>query len=533
MRKDGHVDTLTELITTSAQRFGGQLALTYAHEKSSELWTYADVYQYTRRVALRLRDSGIEPGDRVLLCAPNGPHWVCAFFGCMLAGAIVVPLDTKSPAEFVRKIAAESESRRAVVTRAMAPMLQGTETACLTVEGLDDELPPDDPAWQPFAACRDDVAELVYTSGTTGAPKGVILSHGNILSDLEAAGAMLGDLEAVYIKPHPDKTFRMLSLLPLSHMFEQICELFYVISLGAAITYVDSLQPATIFRAMREGPVTGIPVVPQVLDLFMSGLEREVRKQGKWARWQRAHRLAPLLPMPLRRRLFRTVHARLGGELDFFLCGGARLDPKLAQRWENLGIKVVIGYGVTEASPVVAVNALAHRNLCSVGRPLACNALRLAPDGEVLLRGANLTRGYWHDEAATAAAFDQDGWYHTGDLGTLDRGGHLYLRGRKKNMIVLANGLNVYPEDVEAVLLEQAGVRDAVVLGRERGAEVELHAVLLLEGGVEGAAVVKRANGRLAPHQRLKGQVEWGEGDFPRTPTLKPKRDEIARRAWG
>jgi long-chain acyl-CoA synthetase len=232
--------------------------------------------------------------------------------------------------------------------------------------------------------------------------------------------------------------------------------------------------------------------------------------------------------MKLRRLLFRDVHARLGGKLDFFVCGGAHLDPRLAQRWENLGIKVVIGYGMTEASPIVTVNSLLRRNLRSVGRVIPCNEVRIAPDGEILVRGDNITRGYWRNEQATREAFE-GGWYRTGDLGFLDAQGYLYLKGRKKNMIVLANGMNVYPEDIENALLEETEVTDAVVVGREQAGEVELHAILLLERGADPEAIVKRVNKRLAAHQRLKGHIVWPEKDFPRTHTLKPKRDEMLR----
>lgn len=520
--------TLAEMIMQSGTRYGPRLALTYARESSSETWSYADLYRYARRVGRTLQQRGLAPGDRVVIWAPNGPRWVGAFFGCMLVGAAVVPLDVKSTDDFVAKIAAQTEPHLIIAARATVAGLAALGLPSLAVEELDDVLLDDDPSWQPPTVSPDDMAELVFTSGTTGVPKGVILSHQNILSDLEAAKQTIGDLVKLYRVDQPGVVVRMLSLLPLSHMFEQIAELFYVLSQGAAITYVDSLAPSTIFRAMREGPVIAIPVVPQVLGLFMNGLEREVKKQGKWTSWQRANRLAPYLPMALRRRLFKDVHARLGGRLDFFVCGGAHLDARLAQRWENLGIKVVQGYGMTEASPIVAANSLAHRNLRSVGRPIPCNEVRIAADGEILVRGSNITRGYWRNDEATHAAFE-DGWYKTGDLGSLDAAGYLYLKGRKKNIIVLSNGMNVYPEDIENTLLEEAGLTDAVVIGREAGGDVDLYAILLLQHGADPEAIVKNANKRLAAHQRLKGHIVWPEKDFPRTHTLKPKRDEMVK----
>jgi long-chain acyl-CoA synthetase len=425
------MDTLTDLITTAAERHGPRVALTLVRERSSECWTYADLYRYARRVAQMVQARGIAPGERVVIWAPNGPRWVGAFFGCVLAGVVVVPLDVKSTAAFVGKIAMQAEPRLAVATRATAAGLAALGLPCVAVEDLDAVLPEDDTSWCAVQVRPDDLAELIYTSGTTGAPKGVMLSHKNILSDLKA----------VYTFVPPSNTHRMLSLLPLSHMFEQIAELFYVLSVGASIIYVDSLQPATIFRAMREQGVTGIPVVPQILALFMSGLEREVKKAGQWRSWERAHRLAPLLPLRARRLLFRAVHKRLGGRLDFVFCGGAYLDPKLAQRWENLGVKVVIGYGTTEASPVITANSLARRNLHSVGRPIPCNEVRLAADGEILVRGSNITRGYWRNEEATRAAF-ADGWYRTGDLGHFDAAGDLYLKGqRAHNSLTMRSAL--------------------------------------------------------------------------------------------
>ncbi len=511
--------TLAGMIAASARRHGPRAALTLAHESSSESWSYADLYRYARRVAQMLQARGIAKGDRVIIWAPNGPQWVGSFFGAVLAGVIVVPIDLKSTPAFVGKIADQTEPGLIVASRETAPALDALRLPCLALEDLDAVLPDDDPAWTPVAVEPDDVVEIVFTSGTTGAPKGVMLSHWNILSDLHAVDSFLP----------PKSSYRMLSLLPLSHMFEQIAELFYALSVGAGVTYVDSLQPSTIFRAMREQGITTIAVVPQVLGLFMSGMEREAKKAGKWESWQRAQRIAPYLPLPLRRLLFRSLHQRLGGKLDFVVSGGAYLDPKLAQRWENLGIKVATGYGMTEASPIVAANSLYKRNLRSVGKPIPCNEVRIAEDGEILVRGSNITRGYWRNEEATKAAFDAEGWYHTGDLGYLDAEGYLYLKGRKKNMIVLPNGMNVYPEDIENALLEEAGVTDVVVIGRERDADVELHAILLLQEGAEPGAIVKSVNKRLNAHQRLKGHIVWPEKDFPRTNSLKPKRDEMLR----
>jgi len=235
--------------------------------------------------------------------------------------------------------------------------------------------------------------------------------------------------------------------------------------------------------------------------------------------------------MAVRRLLFRSLHARLGGAFEFFSSGGAYLDPDLALWWEALGVKVVQGYGMTEAAPIVACHWVNKRNPRSVGKPTPGVDMRIAEDGEVLVRGANLSPGYWQNPAATAEAFI-DGWYHTGDLGTLDASNWLYLRGRKKNIIVLANGMNVYPEDVEHALLADMRVRDAIVLGLERDNDIEVHAVLLLHKGeaASGAEIVRAANQRLASHQQIRRHTLWPDDSFPLTPTLKVKRGDVAAR---
>jgi long-chain acyl-CoA synthetase len=234
--------------------------------------------------------------------------------------------------------------------------------------------------------------------------------------------------------------------------------------------------------------------------------------------------------MRLRRLVFRQVHARMGGAFEFFVSGGAYLDSELALWWERLGIKVVQGYGMTEASPVVAAHTLADRDAGSVGRPLPGIEIKVAEDGEILVRGDNITPGYWQNAEATAAAF-QDGWYLTGDLGYFDAAGRLHLHGRKKNMIVLANGLNVYPEDIEHVLATDPGVKDAVVLGLSRGQDVDVHAVLVLaDESADPATIVRGTNSRLAPHQAIRGFSIWPDESFPMTSTLKAKRGEIEAR---
>jgi long-chain acyl-CoA synthetase len=331
---------------------------------------------------------------------------------------------------------------------------------------------------------------------------------------------------------------------------EQAIALFYALTVGADILYVRSRNPRVIFEAIRDHRVTTMLVVPQILDLFWGAMEREVEKSGRAAAFARLRGIARHLPYGARRLLFRRVHAQLGGGLNLFVCAAAFLPPALQQAWEDVGVVVMQGYGATECGPASATSKTDH-GLGTVGRTIPPVEVKLADDGEILVKGPTVFAGYWRDAEATAAAFTADGWYRTGDIGRHDDAGHLILMGRIKDIIVLPNGLNVYPEDIENAL-RTAGIRDSVVVETKPG---RIEAVVLAPGaavlprggdmpgqGVEGLhrdpdelraeidAAVKRANATLAANQRVVAWRLWPDADFPRTHTLKVKRERI--RAW-
>ena len=515
--------TLVELLSRSAERWGNLPAL-LMHGNNPWSWSYAELWDAAQRTAAYLRDRGVARGDRIILWAGSRPEWVAAFFGIQVAGAIAVPLDVRSSEDLFIRIEQQTQPKHIFFGAEQAKSIRGSQVPSTPLEELRERLRGVAPLTVGAGQIApDDIAELVFTSGTTGNPKGVILTHRNIVSNVEMAATVI----------QPTTGHRVLSILPLSHMLEQTAGLFVPLLGGASVTYISSLRPDVIFGAMAANHITNMGCVPQVLQLFRDGIEREVRKQGKLKQFEQLHAVARRLPMAVRSLLFRRVHQRMGGAFGFFVVGGAFLDPALARWWEGLGIKVVQGYGMTEASPVVAMHSLSKRDHTSVGYVLPGCEVKIAEDGEILVRGPHVTRGYWQNPAATAQAFS-DGWYHTGDLGFFDAAGGLHLHGRKKNMIALANGMKVYPEDVERALVLDPEVKDVVVLGLARGQDVEVHAVLLLEKDAGDApAIVKRANTRLAPHQQIRGHTIWPDETFPLTPTLKVKRGEVARRlAW-
>ncbi len=543
------MQTLLDILDDASARFGDRPALGLRRDDgSAERWSFTELNRRSRLVAWRLHALGLQRGDRLLTWSPSTPELPAVYFGAMRAGVIVVPLDLRMAPDAIERIAAKVEATRlAIGTGRDAPdpreaRLERFPTS--TLEELAAEPDASMPAdWQAQVDAfprpqPSDLFEVIFTSGTTGMPKGVMLSHANIVASVEAAQRA--------IKP---QDHRVVSLLPLSHLMEQVTALFYALTVGADILYVRSRNPRVIFEAIRDHRVTTMVVVPQVLDLFWSSIERQVDASGRRRAFDRLLRIAPHLPYVARRFLFRRVHRELGGSLNLFVSAAAFLPPALQQSWEDLGVVVMQGYGATECGPASATSREDH-GLGTVGRTIPPVEVRLADDGEILVKGPTLFQGYWRDPEATAAALTPDGWYRTGDIGRHDASGHLILMGRTKDIIVLPNGLNVYPEDIENAL-RVAGIRDSVVLETEPG---RIEAVVLAPGthGLPQAgdgtastppmladpaavratinAAVKAANATLATHQRIAAWRLWPDADFPRTHTLKVKRDQV--RDW-
>ena len=514
--------TLIDLLIDSATRYGNQTALSTRRGLREEIWSYRRLWQCAEAISDHLvNNEGLKPGDRVLVSAPNSPELVATYFATMLARLILVPLDPSSTSEFVRRVADKTEAS-AILTGGQMSETLNIRSICLTSLPLGGETTiqiADEPA-------PHDIVEIVFTSGTTGNPKGVVLTHQNIVANLRSAAALMPKKDA----------YRFLSLLPLSHMLEQTVGLYLPLYYGATVYYPASRQSSVIFKAIQKQRITTMVAVPQVLQVMSETIDRKARGSGKGTWWQRAHRLADRLPMAMRRRLFARVHHRLGDKLDFFICGGAPLPLEVAQGWERLGVKIVEGYGATECAPIVAGNSLRDRVHGSVGRPVSGVRVRLSGEDEILVKGQNVTQGYWQDPAATDAAFTADGWYRTGDLAEVDEAGRLHLRGRLNDLIVLSSGLNVYPEDVERVLNEEDAVLDCLLLGvSEEGGNTRLEAVIRPadpDGHTDQThqrleAAVRSANARLAPQQRISKFTIWEENDFPRTNLLKVKRHEV------
>lgn len=516
------MDTINDIFASAVKRFPEQIVLLEPSEEagggkgSMTTLTYTELQQRVQQFAGYLQEQKIEKGDRLLIWSASRINWMVAYLATLLVGAVVVPLDVNTKEDFLVRIASITEAKALITTPKQYQEVKEPPLPLIDIEHLPEGafdvgcLPQ---VWE------NDLAELVFTSGTTGQPKGVMLSHNNIASNAVAA------LKVVDIHPGD----RALSILPLSHMFETTIEVAMICN-GASVVYARSLVPDTLLRLLSSQQVTCMVLVPQALQLFINGIEREVRRQKKERAFELLQRVATHLPFAWRRLLFGSVHKRFGGHFRFFVSGGAYLPPRLGERWENMGFRVMQGYGATECSPVISVTPYREHVTESVGRSLPGVQVRIAEDGEILVHGPNVALGYWKNAEATQVAF-KDGWYQTGDLGYEDEHGFLYIKGRKKNLIVLPNGLNVYPEDVENILLVQPAVKDAVVIGlAENGHEATVHAVLLMEDPAQAKAAIQQANKQLASHQQVRGFTVWPEQDFPRTHTLKVRRPELLER---
>lgn len=460
-------------------------------------YRYREIAERARAFAGKLRERGIGRDDKVVLYGENRPEWIIALWGCLLEGVIAVPIDYRSSPEFVERVQA-IVGARAIFTGDEAGMYDG-QTA---------------PASAPTVTItKDQTAEIIFTSGATAEPKGVIITHRNILANIVPVE---NEVKKYLRYSRPFAPIRFLNLLPLSHLFGQAMATFIPPMLPGVVVFMRGFAPNEILRQIRSRRVSVLVSVPQILEilrthliqLFPELLQLKPSKSHWLRRWWR----------------YRKVHRLLGWKFWSFIVGAAPLPADLEAFFSELGFLVIQGYGLTETAPIVTLNHPFHARKGSVGKPIGGVEVKIAPDGEILVRGDNVTSGYFQHPEETARAF-QGGWFHTGDVGELKNNGELSILGRKKETIVTPEGLNVFPEDVERVLKQQPGVRDAAVIGTDR-----VHAALIVDAGANAEEIVRRTNARLADFQRVRSFSIWPHDEFPRTEgTGKLKRFDIAK----
>jgi len=383
----------------------------------------------------------------------------------------------------------------------------------------------------PVSALRSDPVEIVFTSGTTAEPRGVVLTQGNLLASLEPIEREIARYRRYERIFHP---LRFLDLLPLSHVFGQLLGIFLQQILGATSIFLDTLNPAEVIRTIREERVSVLVTVPRLLESLADQLRRDLAARHRLENFERDFRASEGEHFLKRWWRFHAIHRRFGWKFWAVISGGAALPPEAEQFWSRLGYALIQGYGLTETASLISLNHPFRLGRGSIGQALPGVEVKLAADGEILVRGDNVAAGYWKT-AGVASVLDADGWFHTGDIAERDAQGNFYFKGRSKNVIVTPEGLKIFPEDLEAELRKEPGVHDCVVVGLERDGNAEPCAVLLLRDprlpAEAVAAILARANERLAAFQQMRRWLVWPDPDFPRTPTQKPVLSRIREAA--
>jgi len=485
-------------------------------------YTYAEVTAAARAFAERLRAQGIVKGQAVAIWGENRAEWIIALWGCLLEGVVLVPIDYRASADFLERVATIVDARAVLAGDAVdrgslgdtRPIWQLSELRPLSPKA---EVVSPKPRSEESAATAEDTAEIIFTSGATAEPKGVVITHRNILANIVPIEREMAKYKK-YARPF--LPIRFLNLLPLSHMFGQAMATFVPPMLPGVVVFTRSLAPEDIVRQIRSRRISVLVCVPKMLEVLKEHVLRVAPEAANapvrmhWtARWWK----------------YRRIHRLFGFKFWAMVVGAAPLDPDLEAFWGRLGFLVIQGYGLTETAPIVTLNHPFHSERGAVGKPIAGVEVRIAEDGEILVRGENVTRGYFNAPEETRESF-KDGWFHTGDIGELDAKGQLHIRGRKKEMIVTPEGLNVFPEDVERVLNELTGVTESAVVGAPLpGSTAErVQAVLVAAPGIDLDDIVRQANTRLQDHQKIRAVALWPGGELPRTDgTRKLKRREL------
>jgi long-chain acyl-CoA synthetase len=526
------------------ERWGEDCAYVFPRGYRRERWSYRRVagvaYQFARELGARK----IVKGDAVLLWGPNCAEWVAAFLGCALCGVVAVPVDDAAASDFARRISMQVRTKLVLCPRERAAIFAEFVAEYGAGKGGAENIGTIDPAdlvaaiaersaapFRPVPVAPSDTLEIVFTSGTTAEPKGVVLTHANVVGNL----VPIENEIVKYLKyERPVHPIRFLNLLPLSHVFGQFLGIFLPPLLGGTVVFENTFNPTDVMATIRRERVSVLVAVPRMIESLKQKIERDLDDAGDHDSFARRYAAAKKQHLLRRWWTFRAVRRKFGWKFWAIVSGGAALDRETEEFWHRLGYAVVQGYGLTETTSLISLNHPFHTNRGSIGKVLPGREIKLADDGEILVRGSGVASGYWNGHELQAVTRPEDkGWYRTGDLGALDEQGNLFFKGRKKEVIVTPAGMNIYPEDLEAALRTQPQVRDCVVVGLERGGNAEPCAVLIPHDrhrnpdAGDAKSIVAGANQRLAEYQRMRSWFVWPDEDFPRSSTQKPRRNVI------
>src|SRR6266852_7574490 len=455
-------------------QLGRESAYTQRRGYRTVRWNYRQVAETAFQFARELEKRGIEKGDRVLIWGPNSAEWVATFFGCALRGVIVAPMDDAAAPDFALRVHQQVNAKLLVCSRQHAQ----PSIPALILEDLPKTLAHYASApSEPGAMKAQDTLEIVFTSGATAEPKGVVITHGNVLANIEPLETEIRKYMKYERLVHP---VRFLNLLPLSHVFGQFLGIFLPQLMGGTVIFQDAFNPAEVIRTIRRERISVLVAVPRMLQSLKEKIERDLEDDSELEEFRRRFQAVEKKHFLRGWWIFRRVHRQLGWKFWAFVSGGAALDRATEEFWSRLGYAVIQGYGLTETTSLISLNHPFRLGKGSIGKVLAGREVKLAEDGEILVRGSGVAGGYWTGQEPQPIAGEQ-GWYATGDIGELDAQGNLYFKGRKKDVIVTPAGMNVYTEDLEAELRRQPEVKDCIVIALEREGNAEPCAVLLMK----------------------------------------------------
>jgi len=517
------MQTLAELLVRSSQAFSSQVAFQIKAGNSYRQISFSQTLELAKKLQAKLFELGVKKGDKVGLLSENRPEWPIAYLAITSFGAIVVPLDAMLTKEEIIPLLDDCGASLILLSQKFTDFVSGhtLENKKLFLDDIG-HCPPeaDPPLAETFLPRPDDVAAIVYTSGTTGLAKGVTLTHQNIVSNVLAVASCF-DLG-------PKDNF--LSVLPLHHTFETTAGFLAPFYCGCLITYSESLKSYHLLANMQETGVTVICGVPLLYQLFYDGIMREVQDKKLEKIFSGLFFLSglarKLIGINIGKLLFKTAHKKFGGKISFFVAGGAAIDPALINNFDLMGFTILQGYGLSESSPILSCNTLKANKIGSVGRPIPGVEIKIAgtdPVGEILAFGPNIMKGYYRKKELTSRVVI-NGWLYTGDVGYLDEEGYLFITGRSKDVIVTPAGVNVYPEEIEAALNKYSQIKESAVLGSD-----QVFAVIVSDASQEEiAALVNEFNAQVAEFKRIK-KFEVRKEELPKTRLKKIKKFELKK----
>ena len=500
---------LADLIKLSVEKYGDKVFLVDRGIYRRKEFTYNQLYAMAQGICGFFDKNDIAKGDKIVIYLPNGFDYVSLLWACALSGVVAVPIDFNSSAEFASKIGKIVDAKRIFCSVFKSP----DSGKKIFVEELDKIYDK----FKEFKTKKrikgEDIFEIVYTSGTTSEPKGVVLKNKNLSANIHSAKEVI---------KNSVEGFSFLSILPLSHLFEQNVGLFIPMSFGAKIVYTSSKKSSSILEALNEERIRGVVSVPLFLSSIKEKIEKIAKKEGKLGDLNNGLKRFGNSPWFLRRFIFRKIRKKFR-ELELFVVGGAALDIEVEEFWRRLGIYVLQGYGLSETAPLLTCNSYEYNKPGTVGKAVSGVELKLE-NGEIIAKGENVFSGYYNDKMETNKVL-KNGWFYTGDIGEFDSQGFLKITGRIKNMILSSSGLNIYPEDIEKVINGFPEVKDSVVIGLDSGKK--LVGVILPNGKARDKDLLKKVNSKLNQSQYLNSIIVWKERDFPRTSTKKIKRRDV------